>query len=512
MHEQGTNVGIRLQPREIEIPADDPFKHDLLGRREAVDTLTHLVGNLEGPCVLAVDAAWGFGKTTFLRMWSQHLRNQGTPVVAFNAWETDFSEDPFLTLSTELTEGLQSDDTKLPNDTVKKLKDASQEVLRWVTPGAIRVAASQVPLVGTQLAEGAASFAEERLSRHSKARTSVKQFRRVLEDMAAGLSKANGNRPLMVMIDELDRCRPSYAVELLEVAKHLFSVDRIVFVLAVNSDQLVHSVKALYGNDFDAAGYLRRFFDVDVQLTEPDRQAFIHAQLQATGIYDYFDQVPKNPSSFYGIYFPKEVARKEAGETLQTMLFLLFGASNLSLRTVGQAIHRLGLLYASLRRDQDDFGLATTVALILRTMDPKLYGRFVAGAVSDLDVVDAVYERPGLKSLRHNDGAVAFEATIILAGLEDQISNEPRPETFRSPLLDRYRNWDRTDRELFENDETADSIQLAEAEHAKRVVSAVEQATQWGKGQIGFSHAVHRLELLSATLIDNQPDLSAENS
>lgn len=103
-------MGIRVQPREIDVRASNPFEADLLDRREAVDTLTHLVGNLEGPCVIAVDAAWGFGKTTFLRMWSQHLRNQGFSVVAFNAWETDFSEDPFLTLSTELTEGLQSDD------------------------------------------------------------------------------------------------------------------------------------------------------------------------------------------------------------------------------------------------------------------------------------------------------------------------------------------------------------------------------------------------------------------
>ena len=68
--------------------------------------LTHLAGNLEGPCVLAVDAAWGTGKTTFIGMWSQHLRNQGFPVVPFNAWETDFSGDPLLTLTSELTEGL----------------------------------------------------------------------------------------------------------------------------------------------------------------------------------------------------------------------------------------------------------------------------------------------------------------------------------------------------------------------------------------------------------------------
>ena len=71
--------------------------------------------------------------------------------------------------------------------------------------------------------------------------------------------------------------------EFLEVAKHLFSVDRIVFVLAVNLDQLAHSVRALYGSDFDAKGYLRRFVDVDFYLPDPDRDAFIREQLQATG-------------------------------------------------------------------------------------------------------------------------------------------------------------------------------------------------------------------------------------
>ena len=80
-----TNMGIRIQPREIDVLTDDPFKNDLLDRKEPVEVLTHLVGAIEGPCVLAVDAAWGNGKTTFLRIWAQHLRNQGFPVVEFNA-------------------------------------------------------------------------------------------------------------------------------------------------------------------------------------------------------------------------------------------------------------------------------------------------------------------------------------------------------------------------------------------------------------------------------------------
>ena len=489
-------MGIRVQPREIDVRASDPFEADLLDRREAVDTLTHLVGNLEGPCVIAVDAAWGFGKTTFLRMWSQHLRNQGFSVVAFNAWETDFSEDPFLTLSTELTEGLQSDDREVPGETIEKLKDASQEVLRWVVPGVIRFAASQVPVVGSQLAETAGSFAEDRLSRHSEARTSVKQFRKVLQDMAAALSEATGNRPLMVMIDELDRCRPSYAVELLEVAKHLFSADRIVFVLAVNCDQLAHSVKALYGNDFDADGYLRRFFDVDFKLPEPDRQAFIHAQLQATGIDDYF----------------AGARGKATRDTIRKLLSLFFGASDLSLRTIGQAIHRLGLLYGSLPRNLVDYGLATTVALILRTMDPKLYGRFVAGEVSDGEVVDTIFSRPGLKPLRYDDLVVTFEVAVILAVHEDALANWSPADPLPSPLLDRYRNWDRTDREMFEEEGSEDAARKAEAHHAERVARTVEEAVFRGGAQIGFGDAVRRLELLSATLINNPSDPSAENS
>ena len=74
-------MGIRIQPREIEVPEDNPFKNDLLGRRELVEVLTHLVGSLEGPCVLAVDAAWGNGKTTFLRIWAQYLRQQEFPII-----------------------------------------------------------------------------------------------------------------------------------------------------------------------------------------------------------------------------------------------------------------------------------------------------------------------------------------------------------------------------------------------------------------------------------------------
>ena len=187
-------MGIRMQPREIEVPEDDPFKNDLLGRRESVEVLTHLVRSLEGPCVLAVDAAWGNGKTTFLKIWARHLRNRGFPIVKFNAWETDFSGDPFVALSTELMDGLQECTNDSMAQKVEDTKERAKEVLRRAIPGAVRLATAGIldinPLLEKEVGNALASYAEERLSSYQEAQKSIKEFKRVLKDMASTVSKA----------------------------------------------------------------------------------------------------------------------------------------------------------------------------------------------------------------------------------------------------------------------------------------------------------------------------------
>ena len=66
---------------------------------------------------------------------------------------------------------------------------------------------------------------------------------------------------LFILIDELDRCRPTYAIKLLERVKHMFETDQVVFVIATDTSQLKHSIRATYGGEFDAQTYLQRFFD-----------------------------------------------------------------------------------------------------------------------------------------------------------------------------------------------------------------------------------------------------------
>ena len=396
-------MGIRIQPRDIEVPKDNPFKNDLLGRKESVEVLTHLIGSIEGPCVLAVDAAWGAGKTTFLRMWAQYLRNKDFPVVEFNAWETDFTGDPFIALSGELMSGLHQNAAGSLADKIDAMKDAAKEIVRRAVPGVIRVATAGIvdasPMLEKEAGQVLASYAEARLSSYRQEQESVQTFRSKLQDMASALAESKKSGPLVVVIDELDRCRPSYATELLEVAKHLFTVDHIIFVLAVNRSELTHSIRALYGSEFDAQGYLRRFFDVDFRLPDLGRKPFIEASLKAIQLNDYFTRT-------------KDREAGQGYETVKTLLVAFFDAPDLGLRRIAQAIHRLGLVFASLRSDQRSFTLAAVVALILRTVDSDLYHRFVRGEVSDLEVVDKMFNRPPEQEpLQQQHAGRLFEAT-----------------------------------------------------------------------------------------------------
>ena len=488
-------MAIRLQPLDIDIPADDPFKNDLLSRKDSAEVLTHIVGSIEGPCVLAVDAAWGAGKTTFLKLWAQHLSNQEFPVVQFNAWETDHSDDPFVALSSELMKGLGK------NQKTEEIKKATLEVLRHVVPGVVRLATAGVldlgPLVEKEIGQSLASYAGNRLARHAAAQKSIDEFKNVLRDAASSLSQSKDGKdgkPLIVMIDELDRCRPTYAVELLEVAKHLFSVPGIIFVLAINRSELTHSVKALYGNGFNAAGYLQRFFDADFRLPEPDRNAFINELFRSMQIDVHLRRTQD-----------KEAQGDE--QIVRELVTGFFGASAISLRDIAQAIHRLGLVFASLRADQRWFFRAMTVALILRTFDSNLYHRFIRREVSDLDVVESVFAQAGGQEMQRTQAGRIFETTIITGFIEQQTEGDFH-RSLDSPLLDKYQKVKaHGEQDRRRNDErSGDQPRDLEYEHACEIVSVVPALLQdWPMRPHfgGFSYSVERLELISRGLMDD---------
>ncbi len=154
-------------------------------------------------------------------------------------------------------------------------------------------------------------------------------FRGILEEF---VDKVDDEKPVVFIIDELDRCRPNYAVEVLEQIKHLFSVPGIVFVLSIDKEQLGNAVRGFYGSDrIDADEYLRRFFDLEYKIPEPNTQKFIEY------LYDYFDFKQFIESQER----PRDFQRDK--DILRTISLLFYSKSGLSLRQIEKRFARIRL-------------------------------------------------------------------------------------------------------------------------------------------------------------------------
>ena len=108
-----------------------------------------------------------------------------------------------------------------------------------------------------------------------KERESIKEL---VKDFLDALINEHGDR-LVIFVDELDRCKPDYALSLMERIKHFFDDERVTFVFAINLSQFQHTVKSYYGSEFNATRYLDKFFDIQMALPHVNYDNFLTVQL-----------------------------------------------------------------------------------------------------------------------------------------------------------------------------------------------------------------------------------------
>lgn len=256
---------------------------DLMDRRPAAEFLQAFLDENRNVKVLNIDSAWGSGKTFFISNWHKQLQ-QTRVSVYFNAWEADYTGDPFVSLAANIKEQLAE---QSGNATAKKFDDFAKSAAKTLVGAAPSVAKGIVKkFSGIDFDEAAAASAaldsaeklaekavESLINSNKEVTAQVEAFKAELAKLSLDVIKEKmgdlgdeSTPPVYIFIDELDRCRPTYAVELLERVKHFFAVDNCVFVVATDTRQLKHSIKAVYGAEFDSERYLKRFFDMDYSL------------------------------------------------------------------------------------------------------------------------------------------------------------------------------------------------------------------------------------------------------
>lgn len=325
---------MRLKPKEIVITKEEPFKEDLLNRKQYADVLTQIVKNTEGGFTLSINADWGYGKTTFIKMWEKILQNEGYQTIYFNAWETDFVADPMMALIDGLRNGFEAKD--LPSEHLQKVKAF------WKTASKLVQLVPQYRIIGEiaeALQEGIGDCTEDNdeLQKCTSIKQLVYAFRKQLSDFAKTIDQ---EKQLIVFVDELDRCRPDYAVQMLERIKHFFTIDNIIFVLSVDKKVLCKSIKAVYGGlEIDTEAYLRRFIDLEFDLPEPNISDFIEAQFENRDIGRYFTN--------YWDTLSKSYERDDREVTLRIALSDCLQAESKSLRDIEKYFNRLGIIFSS---------------------------------------------------------------------------------------------------------------------------------------------------------------------
>lgn len=264
------------------------IKSDLLQRSQDVKDFLYMVDTIDYSAFISVDAAWGDGKTFFVRQVEMTMRYYNKKAfnkeiaeqernaffanvslgnlelkhtycpIYFNSWLYD---NHINALSALLMVAIKQCDkyinTTLSTGTMKKVASILDSVQFWKNNNWSNLLES---------CEGKNILDEPLL---------LEEIRQKVKEIFNDILVEEADK-MVFFIDELDRCRPTFAIEMLECVKHYFDDDRIIFVMSVNKAQLIHTITKYYRNDFDSSLYLNKFFDVNIQLPQADTTEYFN--------------------------------------------------------------------------------------------------------------------------------------------------------------------------------------------------------------------------------------------
>lgn len=345
-------------------------KNDALGRAQYAERLTSIVKDVakHQSYTMSLHGVWGTGKTYLLRGWQKQLQEKDSHfqhrprVVYFNAWEDDFQVDALTAIVGQLWEDIKSSDW-----------EEIRESLKTAIPSIAEVTA--LGFLGLKK-EYLQSPAERTVDEYVAVREKLGVLKERLGELAAAVKTETGF-PLVFIVDELDRCRPTFAIEVLERVKHLFGAPNIVFVFGVNKTELQKSIKSVYG-EIETEDYLRRFFDIDLTLPPASAEAYCLHLLQ------------KHRDLEFALSLHAQAQDGSWKAGAEDLLAPLAGYMDLSLRQVEHAIRFLRLAINTQvgqgMVSEEAWGIA--LLILLKIKHPDMYEEFIAGKCQCADIIN----------------------------------------------------------------------------------------------------------------------------
>lgn len=374
---------------QLIIEKDYPFKGDKLERKAEADKLTNLFELVDNQMVLAINSPWGTGKTTFLKMWKMDLELNNYSTVFFNCWENDFVDEPFIAFIEEIRNSLHNE--IIDTDFIEKAKEIGILLFKQVPTIAKKIVKNKTDIDIDDIIsnDDLKEFISGKMENYKKSKNSIEKFKIELEKIAKKNLEKTG-KPLIIFVDEIDRCRPDFAIKLLERIKHFFNIENIIFILGMDKKALSNSIKVIYGQGTEIEGYLSRFIDLEYKLNNNSRKKFLDFLLQKYKIRDQY--IKRDLSNCYENDF----------KALRKILITCIEITNLSFRDIEKVLVRLIIIIKE--NEQNILFIYPTVFLLcIRQVDVDLYNRIK----NDIISLSEIQKR--LRNRRNTDSVVTDE-------------------------------------------------------------------------------------------------------
>ncbi|SHM99849.1 KAP family P-loop domain-containing protein [Anaerosporobacter mobilis DSM 15930] len=270
-------------------------REDIFNRTRVSDYIFEIVKHkeeifdTEQSLIISIDSPWGTGKTTFLEMWEKELKeNQDIKLLSYNAWIDDDLDNPLISITMKIHENIEN-----TNIDAEKIKSSLITSAGIIAKSAAKnyLANKVVNYIGINGTDEVKKVFGEILGDESQLKETLDEiastkekssyveehqnYINVKNEFRKTLMNLTKHKKVFFLIDELDRCRPSYAIKTLETIKHYFNIPGIVFIFALDMEQLKHSIATIYGQNMDSYGYLRRFFNHSIKLPKPSLKKYL---------------------------------------------------------------------------------------------------------------------------------------------------------------------------------------------------------------------------------------------
>ena len=291
---------------------------DEFNRRPIAKNIIRLLTSPIDLSPMVIDGGWGTGKTEFcqklIRLMQQQRRNYQP--VYIDAFRSDHSGESLLALLAEIIKTCTPEDTD--GQPSEKRKNITRKIAKAAGFGIKTVAKAAVGHVLKQntddlaeefqqimndgqdadslaetVTDAAATIASHTIDATVEALLKEQiEAEKNLGTLKACLKELAADKPIILFIDELDRCRPDYAVDMLEVIKHVFDVENVKVVLVTNTKQLRAAINHRYGMEVDAQKYLDKFLKYSFAL--PDKIVARFEEERALVAVEYFKQLVRS--------------------------------------------------------------------------------------------------------------------------------------------------------------------------------------------------------------------------